>query len=268
MNQLAFKLLIIIVLISNSANAFENDLRRDGIEVSGNGSVNIIPDNFNLSLNVTERGRVLSKLKSLVDKKSNLVMQVAKNLGIKSKSISSAQVNLRIIEEKPSITVQGLEFTKSSKGSKGSIFIDGQDLTNQIKKDQKKQHKKALFELSRHIQVSFTNIDDYDRFLTQLVKINVSHIAPLSMNITERDKYYQQALLKAIVQAKDKAQKMIQHAGGRLGKLIYLKEQSTNYYQPRYAQAMMSESSSVNHSPLVGSQSINASVLMKFAIIE
>ena len=80
-------------------------------------------------------------------------------------------------------------------------------MTNQIKKDQKSQHKKILFELSRHIQVSFTKIDDYDSFLTQLVKINVSHITPLSMNITERDKYYQQALLQAIVQAKGKAQK-------------------------------------------------------------
>ena len=59
---------------------------------------------------------------------------------------------------------------------------------------------------------------------------------------------------------------MIQHTGGRLGKLIYLKEQSTNYSQPRYAQAMMSESRSENHSSLVGSQTIKASVLMKFSI--
>ena len=78
MNQIIFKFLIIIALIYNNANAFANDLARDGIEVSGSGSVNVIPDNFILSLNVTERGRVLSKLKSLVDKKSNSVIQAAK----------------------------------------------------------------------------------------------------------------------------------------------------------------------------------------------
>lgn len=268
MNQYPIKLFLLVLISYASMSVKANGIGfyeqvNAGIEVSGSGSVTVTPDNFSLSLNITERGRVTSKLKALVDKKSNLVMQAAKNLGVKSANINSAQVNLRIIEEKPSITVQGLEF---SKNNKGSVFIDGQDMTEQVKNNQQGNQKKALFELSRRIRVGFTNIDDYDQFLTQLVKINVSHISSLSMNITQRDKYYQQALLKAITQAKDKAQKMIQHSGGQLGKLIYLKEQSNGAYQPRYAQAMMSESSASNHSSLVGSQTIKASVLMKFAL--
>jgi len=263
-----FLLLTLISYASMSTQAISsvfNDGTDVGIEVSGSGSITVVPDRFSLSLSITERGRVTSKLKALVDKKSNLVMQAAKNLGVKKANISSAQVNLRIIEEKPSITVQGLEFNKNNKGS---VFIDGQDMTDQIKQNQTNNHKNTLFELSRRIQVSFSNIDEYDQFLTQLVKINVSHISSLSMSISQREQYYQQALLQAMTQAKQKAKKMIQHSGRRLGKLIYLKEQSNNNYQPRYAQAMMSESSSSNHSSLVGSQTVKASVLMKFSLAQ
>jgi len=269
MSQYSVRILLFTLFIlgysSSDVQANGVNTVNTGIEVNGSGSVTVTPDNFSLSLRISERGRVTSKLKALVDKKSNLVMQAAKNLGIKNTNINSAQVNLRVIQEKPSITVQGLEFRNNNQSS---AFIDGKEITKQIKQSQLDKPKQTLFELSRKIQVNFTTIDDYDQFLTQLVKINVSHISSLSMNVTQRDKYYQQALLQAITQAKQKAQEMIAHSGGRLGKLIYLKEQSTNYYQPRYAQAMMSEASPANHSSLVGSQTIKASVLMKFAVTE
>ena len=66
-----------------------------GIEVTGQGSVVVIPDQFSLTLTITERGRVPSKLKTLVDKKSNSVVNAAKSLAIKESNISSARVNLR-----------------------------------------------------------------------------------------------------------------------------------------------------------------------------
>jgi len=123
-----------------------------------------------------------------------------------------------------------------------------------------------LFELSRYITVNFSNISDYDKFLAKIVKLNVSHISALSMSVKQRDLYYQNALMKAIEHAKLKAKKMIEQTGGSLGPLIYLKEVSGGHYQPRYAQAMMSESASPNHSSLVASQEITASVLVRFAI--
>jgi len=258
MSKYVLKFLFLLLVVYSSANvqannSVFNDVVNASIEVSGSGSITAIPDDFSLSLTITERGRVTSKLKTLVDKKSNLVIQVAKKVGLKKKDINSAQVNLRVIEEKPAIVVQDLAFKNNG----------GREIGKQIKQ---KSNNKTLFELSRRIQVHFNNIDDYDRFLAQLVKINVSYISSLAMDVTQRDQYYQQALLQAITQAKNKAQKMLQHTGERLGKLIYLKEQSTNYYQPRYAKAMMSESSSNNHTSLVGSQTIKASVLMKFAL--
>jgi uncharacterized protein YggE len=268
MTKKLYSLFVFTLLILTTLCAEANN-RVAGIEVSGEGSITVVPDDFSLSLTITERGRLTSKLKVLVDRKSNAVIEAAKKLGIKNGSISSAQVNLRIVEEKPSITVQGIELKKGfPQSNKGSVYIDGQDMTNQVNDRNLVKPKSPLFELSRRIVINFNHIDQYDLFLTKIVKINVSHISSLSMSVLKREEYYQQALLLAITQAKNKAKKMIEHSGGRLGKLIHLKEQSNAHYQPRFSQAMMSDSSSNSHRSLIGSQTIKASVLMRFSVVE
>ena len=54
------------LFISMQAIAFDEK----GIEVSGQGSIVVIPDKFSLTLTITERGRLPSKLKVVVDNKS------------------------------------------------------------------------------------------------------------------------------------------------------------------------------------------------------
>jgi len=246
-----------MVLLCLPAHAFDDA----GIEVTGEGSVLVTPDQFSLTLTITERGPVPSKLKALVDKKSNSVISSAKNLGLKESNILSARVNLRIIEEKPSIQVQGVELRKAKQGS---VFIDGQEFNQQF--SQNKTQKKPLFELSRQITVNFNKIEDYDSFLAKIIKLNVSHISSLLMSVKERDEFYQKALLQAISHAKDKAHRMAKQAGSSIGKLLLLKELSSNHYRPMYAEAMMSDSSRPAHGSLIGNQTITARVSVKFSL--
>lgn len=234
-----------------------------GIEVSGQGSINVMPDQFSLTLTITERGRVPDKLKALVDKKSQSVVFAANNLGIKSDNIASARVNLRVIEEKQSIQVQGIEMNKAKHGS---VFVDGQTINQQS--TQNHRDKSILFELSRQITVNFNNIEQYDSFLGQVIKIKVSNISSLMMNVDDRDEFYQQALLAAIKHAKQKATRMAKQAGKNIGELQLIKEVSSNNYRPYYAEAMMSSRSQSQHKSLTGSQTITAQVLVKFSLID
>ena len=253
----SYSTLLICSLLPIYAFSFDDT----GIEVSGQGSVVVIPDQFSLTLTITERGRVPNKLKALVDKKSNSVVNAAKSLAVKDRNITSARVNLRIVEEKPSIQVQGLELNNARQGS---VYIDGQSINQQT--NTVNGQKRPLFELSRQITVNFNKIDDYDSFLTKIIKINVSHISSLSMSVEGRDEYYQQALLKAISHARKKAQRMAEQAGRKIEKLQLIREQSSNHYRPMYAEAMMKDSSPRAHSSLIGSQSITARVLVKFSL--
>lgn len=245
------------LFISMQAIAFDEK----GIEVSGQGSIVVIPDKFSLTLTITERGRVPSKLKVVVDNKSNAVINAAKGLGIEEASISSDRVNLRIVEEKTSIQLQGVKFNKPRQTS---AYIDGQNINQ--KPNNVTKHKKPLFELSRQITVHFNQIEQYDNFLGHIIKINVSHIASLTMSIEGRDEYYQQALLKAISHAKQKAQRMAKQAGEEIGKLKLIKETSSNNYRPIYAKSIMNETSSSAHTSLTGNQTITARVLVKFGL--
>jgi len=253
----SYSALLVCLLLPTKAFSFDDS----GIEVSGQGSVIVVPDQFSLTLTITERGRVPTKLKALVDKKSNSVVNAAKSLSVKERNITSARVNLRIVKEKPSIQVQGIEVNKTRQGS---IYIDGQSINQQT--TSVNEHKRPLFELSRQITVRFNKIDEYDSFLTQIIKINVSHISSLSMSVEGRDEYYQQALLKAISHAKKKAQRMAKQAGRKIEKLQLIREQSSNHYRPMYAEAMMSDASPRAHASLSGSQTITARVSVKFSL--
>ncbi|MFT4966831.1 MAG: hypothetical protein ACI89P_001675 [Colwellia sp.] len=255
--NLTFRTLLFCVLFSTAAFSFEEM----GIEVSGQGNVVVIPDQFSLTLTITERGRIPSKLKALVDKKSNSVINSAKRLDLKESNISSARVNLRIIEEQPSIKVQGVELNRAKQGS---VYIDGKSINKQS--TNVTEQKTPLFELSRQIMVSFNDIAEYDSFLAQIIKIKVSHISSLSINVAGRDEYYQQALLKAISQAKQKAQRMSREAGRNLGKIILIKELSSNHYRPMYAESMMSDANRRAHLSLTGSQTITARISVKFSL--
>lgn len=248
---------VVSFLFPTVAFSFEDT----GLEVSGQGSIVVIPDQFSLTLTITERGRAPSKLKALVDKKSNSVIIAAKGLGIKEGEISSARVNLRIVEEKPSIQVQGIELNRARQGS---VYIDGQSINQQS--NNVIGHKKPLFELSRQIMLSFNSIAEYDSFLAQIIKIKVSYISSLSMSVEGRDEYYQQALIKAISHAKQKAQRMSKQAGRNLGKIMLIKELSSNQYRPMYAEAMMSDVSPRAHVSLIGSQTITARISVKFSL--
>lgn len=255
---------MLLTVYSVEVNA-ENNV----IEVSGEGIIQVAPDKFSLSLTISERGRVPDKLKASVDKRSDMVINVAKSLKVANSDINSARVNLRVIEEKPAIKLHGVELqqkfpSSSNKPIKGSVYIDG----NEVSTKKYEKQKPPLFELNRRISVNFSSIDDYDKFLSKIVKIQVNHISSLSMTVKDSDKYYQQALTRAISQAKNKASLIAKHSGINLGKMVYLKERSNNHYQPQYSMAMMTNESSTRHRSFTGTNKVSASVVVKFAIIE
>lgn len=254
-----------IFMLFSSASSMAVNGETPNIEVKGQASVSAVPDRFSLSISIVERGRLMDKLKTVVNHKSNQVVQVAKILGIESHDINSARVGLRIIEEKPSITVEGVEINNRVKN--GS-FENNQHTKVYAGVNSANNIKPQLFELSRNININFSKIEDYDHFLSKALKLGVNHISPLAMSVIDTEKYYQQALVQALNNAKKKASQIANHSNVALGKLLFVKEQSSNYYRGRVSSVMMSAESSSNHNSQVGNQLINASVLVQFSILE
>ncbi len=232
-----------------------------GIEVKGQASILVEPDNFNLSISIIEKGRLTDKVRARVDHKSNQVIDVAKNLGIKPQNINSARVSLRVIKEKPVVDVRGVEVNQRLPNNQKSKVYVGTSPSNH-----EDNIKSQSFEVSRTITVIFSDIKDYDQFLSAVIKIGVGRISPLTMSVGDTDKYYQQALAQAVKNAKIKAHQIINQTEKKLGSLLYVKELSSNHYRARYNSAAMSTSTSYEHSSQIGNQAISASVLVKYSI--
>ena len=236
-----------------------------GIEVKGQANVLAEPDSFSLSIVITEQGRLTDKIRTVVEHKSNLVINIAKQLGIKRQDINSARVSLRVITDDEVIELHGLEVNQKLPNKPKSKVYVGTSSSSQanIKSSNAKPRN---FELSRNITVNFSDIKDYDQFLNKIIKIGVSHIYPLAMSISDTDKYYQQALAKAITNAKTKAQRIAVQTGQSLSELVYVKELSSNHYRSQFNSRMMSMTSNITHNSHVGNQAISANVLVKYSI--
>lgn len=241
-------------------NHTQVNAQTSGIEVTGQASVLVEPNQFSLTLSIAQQGRFTDKIRTIVDHKSTQVIDIAKGLGVHANNINSARVSLRIIENDPNVTVRGLEVDRSSAHSQKSKVYLGTNTPETVKRI-----TPDLFELSRSITVNFSEINDYDQFLNAVIKVGVSHISPLTMTVDNTDKYYQQALLQAINNAKNKAVNIANQAGQKIAKLIYVKEMSTNHYGVRYSSTRM-VNSSLEHSSEIGTKEINARVLVNYAI--
>lgn len=234
------------------ANAQES-----GIEVTGHASILVEPDKFALTISIAEKGHFTDKIRSIVDNKSNQVVDVAKKLGVEESNINSAKVYLRIIKEDPKIKIHGLEVDQRLNNNQESKVLIDTKTPDYVTGE--------FFELSRTITVTFNEISDYDQFLNAAIKIGVTHISPLTMTIDDSDKHYQQALLQAVINAKEKALLIAKRADQQLGKLVYIKEVSNNQYRPQFRGSMM-VNSSFDHGSQTGTKEITASVLVNYSI--
>lgn len=235
-----------------------------GIEVKGQASVLVEPDSFALSISIKEIGRLTDKIRTIVDHKSNQIIAVAQQLGIKDQQINSARVSLQVVKDESVIDLYGLEVNQrlpNNQKSKVYLGVPKQENAKHISNT-----RPQYFELSRNITINFSDIKDYDHFLNAIIKIGVSQISPLTMSVEDTDKYYQQALGQAIKNAKAKAVQIANQTEQSLGKLVYVKEISSNHYRARYNAPMMSANASFEHSSQIGSQQISASVLVNYSI--
>lgn len=236
-----------------------------GIEVQGQASVMVEPDRFALSIAIIEKGRLTDKIRAIVDYKSEQVIGVAKQLGIKAQDINSARVSLHVIKEEPAVKLSSLEVDENLANKQASkLHLDVSPLKNEMTKAN--IVRPQYFELSRSITVKFSKIEDYDQFLNKIIKIGVNQISPLTMSVDDTDKYYQQALTQAFKNAKTKALQIASQAEQSLGDLVYIKELSSNHYRTQYNSAMRSVNTSFGHNSQIGNQQINASVLVKYTL--
>ncbi|MAN28342.1 MULTISPECIES: SIMPL domain-containing protein [Mesonia] len=204
-----------------------------GISVNGEGTVKVVPDEVLIQVNVNEEAQTAKEVKASTDEVIDAVLKYLKKEGIDKKNIQTEYIRLA--------------------------------------KSYKYDTKTYLFQANQSISILLTDVSQYDKITQGLLELGINGINSVQFKSSEMEKYESQARIKAIKNAKAKAEEYAEALGVKVGAPIFISESSTgNYPQPQMMRMvdMKESSASGNQTLAVGEMEIMAQVTVNFAIIQ
>ena len=201
------------------------------IEVSGEGTVSVVPDRVTISVSVQNEGQDPKTLKQQNDATVSEVLQFLKGQNIPSKNITTQFV--------------------------------------QLNKNYDYNTKKYKYSASQTISVLLEDMSKYEKVMTGLVNSGVNRIGGISFGTSKKDELEAEARRLAILDAKQKATEYVKPLGQSVGKAVLISEfqQSSNGPGPMYKMAMMDSSGGGEQETLApGEMEVKAKVNVSFIL--
>lgn len=216
--------ILISAFTALSAHA-EDAAPEQQITVTGSASVHAVPDVIQLSFQINEKGPLLTKMKALVDQNTSRLLKDLLDRGIAEEDIQSYRLQVH-----PNYEYNG-----------------------------QRQEQKG-FTLSRQINVVLRQPDQFDQVIDNALARGVTQVSNISYQLSNPDQLYQQALLGAFAQAREKATQMAAQADTKLGLATNIEELTGGQHSaPIQAEMRIQQSPS-----LPGQQSIEATIRVTF----
>ena len=176
------KLLGPIPFTVNSIQTTNADL----FTVSGVGEVQATPDNTSVSLGVTQEAASADAAQNEVNQVMNALIEDLKGMGIKEEDIKTTNINV----------------------NPNYDFNNGQRIIG--------------YSASQNLDVKTENVDLANRVVDTATQNGANVISGVSFTINDKDreKFEKEARVKAIADAKEKAQQIANEAGLRLGRIV------------------------------------------------
>ena len=202
-------------------------------QISVTGSANIAqePDQIKFVIGIEERGEDPKKMQKSVTKIANKVVSILKKAGIEDAQIQSMRMQLQPYVE----------------------YKNGQ----RIQKE---------FVLGRSISVTHNLFDAHATILEDIVDIGATRVSGVQFSVSNQDEYYKKALELAVINARERAQALLNPLGESLGPVLQIHENSRNQSPVQHSRMLMAESKADNQLNLPGQKRINAQVNITFAI--
>ncbi|MFZ5391492.1 MAG: SIMPL domain-containing protein [Patescibacteria group bacterium] len=209
----------------------------DTISITGEGKVTAIPDVAIISLGLENRAQTVAAVQNDSTKKMNEIISYLKGLDIDKKDIKTTAYNLRPIYSYAPET--------------GKQIFDG-------------------YELNQTVEVKIRQLDKASQALGGALEKGANQIGQLNFTVDNPEQLQNEARLKAIAQAKQKAADLAEAAGVNLGKVRTFSENinSPTPYRSYLSQDMAYTESAKVVAPQVeaGSQEIVVRVNISFEI--
>lgn len=250
-----FFLSALSVLVFTSLSVFAQ--QPSGITVTGKATIEKAPDQFTVTFTFESRHALVYKAKARVDSQVKQLLNILKKLNIEEQGITST--NIQISPIYPRVDRKQRNVYIEEHTNKGEALVS-------VNQSPEKAHKQPIvFDVRRRVEVNLADIRLYETLLDKAVKAGVARISPVHSRIANSDKYYQQALSKAVENARAKAKRIAENLDVTLGNVTSLHEHA--YRAPgkmmMAREAMVSDSSMRSYT---GLNQISAEVTVTFSL--
>ncbi|WP_394220275.1 SIMPL domain-containing protein [Alteromonas gracilis] len=200
------------------------------INVQGVGAVEVTPNAYSVTLVVEEEGDTVGKLNTQLDSDLRSVVKFLLNQGLEEKHIQSMQVRLQP------------RYVNTPQG-----------------------RQQQGFTLSRDISITSTDLDSFDKVLDGVLKRGVDRIQQFNFISLSEGSAYQQALVAAVKDAKQRAQLLAKELQIEVGEVVAISETGGNMPIPVMRAEAFSKDMSMS---LPGQERVEARINVSFKIVQ
>lgn len=210
-------------------------LNKANIQVSAEGTVDVLPDFIHISVQIEKTGNTKANTKSDVDKITQQVIDAARAQGIKEEHIEASQLAI----------YPQYEWDKNKRILKGET-------------------------VQRAVNIKLYDLGKYTDLADAVAKIDITRMQQQGYGFENSEQHQNDALVKALNNAKAKAQLIADTMGGKLGAVYHVSEAGSGFAPMPKARAMMAMSADMateSAAPLeIRPQTVSASVTVIFLL--
>jgi uncharacterized protein YggE len=253
----ALLVILVAILIVGQGNSVINTIKNtkpaNTIAVSGEGKVTVTPDLATVDIGVMTQGSTAADVTSQNNTKINKVIAFVKSQGIAAADISTSQLSLYPQQSYPVVEPMMVGGTPIKPSTPTITGYEG-DQTITVKVHGVDKDTSVL-----------------DKILDGAVINGANEINDVNLSVEDPSSIQQQAQVKAIADAKQKAQALAQEAGLTLGKVVNVSETQPAVFAPMpYAlnSAMSAGGGAASVAPNIqtGSQEIDETMTVTFEV--
>lgn len=199
------------------------------ISVSGEGTVKVVPDNVELKVRVENEGKSAAAVKKLNDALIDKVLKFCKEMKIDAKDVKTEYLNLN--------------------------------------KNYDYQTKEYKYVANQALSINLKDLSKYEALSQGLLDAGVNRIDGVSFDASNIEELQSQARVKAVENARTKAEEYARALGKSVGEPVYLSESGQPEPMPLPRMSMMkADAVGSNESIAVGEMSIKATVNVGFEL--
>lgn len=188
-------ILILLLFVSFIGVAQEEQLSL--VNVTGKGTVNVVPDKVIIRARIEHTGKDASEVKAQNDKVVNNVIKYLKSQNISSKNFQTEYITLN--------------------------------------KDYNYQSKETFYSANQAISITLEDLSKYEQLMGGLLESGLNRINGIQFQSSKREELESEARKKAVLNAREKAQEFAVALGQEIGAAHSINElENGNYPPPMY----------------------------------